>query len=155
MAKKREMQYRTHLRGHTSLSPDEVFDLAETIAADVAAGGIKLKPGSVSKDGTELNIEMRSTGMAYAFRGISAAGQQGGVTVFVGPEGARVPAGRRPVLVHLADAMTSHTSVMFVPVTPKKIIGFDTYMAFLDEFGAELSTRDSGAELEVSSEPAA
>ncbi len=96
MGKRSQQQYRTRLAGTTVVAPARVFELAQSLAVQAKGGGVKLVASGML-DAGRLHFEMRSTGMAYAMKGINAAGKQGGVTVVA----RQTSTGETEVLVHL------------------------------------------------------
>lgn len=143
MGKRSQQQFRTRLVGTTALTPGRVFEVATAVADQAKGGGMKVVVLGML-DAHRLHLELRSTGMGYALRGINAAGKQGGVTVV-----ARPIATGTDVLVHLDGGITSQSTVMLVPVTTKKMIGFEAYSAFLSLLDRALKAEDGVATVAI------
>jgi len=137
MGKRSDQQYRTRLAGTTAVPPVRVFELAQATALQAKGGGVKLVASGML-DSNRLHLEMRSTGMAYAMKGVNAAGKQGGITVVA----RSTPTGATDLLVHLDGGITSQTTVMLIPVTSKKMVGFEAYTSFLRMLHRALAAED-------------
>ena len=55
--------------------------------------------------------------------------------------------GKASISVDIAEATTSHETVMFVPVTPKSVHGLAAYRGFLNHFENELKKIDPRASI--------
>ena len=146
-----DTQVNTRLEGETTLEPDQVMTLARETAEGLQKGGMKLEDAGATDDGS-LRLKLKSTGLGYAVRGVNAAGGQGSLIVFVGDEGKEVPDGHRAVLVHLDQVHTSQQKFGgFIPVSPKKIVGFGLFQDYIQKLATSLRLSDPGGTFDVES----
>jgi hypothetical protein len=111
---------------------------------------MRLEDTGFDGDGA-LQFAFKSTGLGYGLRGLSATGTQGGLSVFVGDEGMDAPSGQRAILVHLdGRTRTSQQALFgFIPITPKSVVGFGLFKAYLERLTTALRIADPEGEFRL------
>lgn len=134
----------TTLHGTTGLDRDAIFACVRVIAADHHWDALSMRELGMTDDDTLFFlIQPRLGGKGGKVVGKIAVCASEGLT---DADRVGLAEGHLRLDVWLADPATTQETILFVPVSPRRVIAFGFYTRFLDKFKAAIMSQDPRAE---------
>ena len=128
----------SHIKIDTRLSADRIAELTKSVGENTAAVGLNIWRAAIRFEGAELgrtNFSIRGIGNfseMIAFH----------VNIVDTPTGSTARS-------EIENYKTTQQTVMFIPVTPKDMVGYSAYRKFMNKLSEAVLAEDSAARISI------